>query len=353
VVPVFLPHAGCRHRCVFCNQNAVSGTDARLFSPSRIRHAIDAFLAGSRRRKPTQIAFYGGTFLGLSENAISQCLELAAGFISSGRVDSIRFSTRPDTVDDRRMALIRPFPVKTVELGVQSLDDRVLATSRRGHTAADAVAAHRQLRRAGYRTGLQLMIGLPGQNRQSVLETAKAAAALSPDFVRIYPTVVLEKSPLARLYRENRYRPLPLEEAVSQTAAMFRVFSAAGIAVVRMGLQATPQLVPGKQILAGPHHPAFGEQVRSAVILGRVKESLSGIGAKGQIRIDVHPRLESQLRGPGNRNLRRIAKDFKLTGVSATKNADLDRGIVRIETGGNWREVTVFPPTGGTGDRPV
>ena len=256
-------------------------------------------------------------------------------------------------MDDRRLALIRPFPVKTVELGVQSFDDRVLATSRRGHTAADAVGAHRRLKQAGYRTGLQLMIGLPGQDRQSVLETAKTAAALSPDFVRIYPTLVLAESPLARLYRENRYRPLSLETAVSQAAAMFRVFSDAGISVVRMGLQAAPQLAPEKQVLAGPHHPAFGERVRSAVILGRVKEALSGIGAGGQIRIDVHPRLESQLRGPGNRNLRRIAAYFGLTGVTATKNAGLDRETIRIETGGNWREVALFPPAGGSPDRPV
>jgi len=343
VVPVFLPHAGCPHRCLFCNQQAVTGgSDARP-DPSRIRAHIDSFLSASRRRPLVEIAFFGGTFLGLPKTAVDRMLALAAEFVADGRADGIRFSTRPDTVDPRRIDWIRRYPVTTVELGVQSLDDRVLSECRRGHTPADAAAAIDRIRSVGCRIGMQLMIGLPGQGRASVLETASLAADLAPDFVRIYPTLVLEGSPLAERYRKGRFLPLSLEDAVEQAAAAYRLFAERGIPVVRMGLQPTADLESGGRILAGPYHPAFGEQVRSAALHEKLAQAMNRIRLRGKtVRITVHPTRESQLRGPGSHHLQRLAERFGAGKAVATKDVGLDPDAIRIEAGGQRHQVRIF-----------
>jgi histone acetyltransferase (RNA polymerase elongator complex component) len=343
VVPIFLPNAGCRHRCTFCNQRTITGESGSLPGPTQIRKIIDDFLKHSRPRSSAEIAFFGGTFLGLPEETVRGLLEQAARFVLEGRADGIRFSTRPDTVDQRRMRWIRPFPVNTVELGVQSLDDRVLAGCLRGHTAADAAIAVSRLRSMGCRIGLQLMIGLPGQDRKSVLETARKAVDLGPDFVRIYPTLVLEDSPLADLYRSGRFDPLTLEAAVGQAAALYRMFEQNRIAVVRMGLQETAALRARGRIVAGPYHPAFGELARSAALYTQVESAIERIGVSGgQVKIVIHPTRESQLRGPQNRNLQNLKERFGLSAAAAEKDAGLDRHWLRVETGGKKQPVRIY-----------
>ncbi|MGD8971174.1 MAG: radical SAM protein, partial [Desulfobacterales bacterium] len=139
IVPVFLPHAGCPHRCVFCNQHAITGA-ATLPTLSEFDTAIDRFLGYAAGRPPEiQIAFYGGNFLGMDDAEVIALLALAQQFVRDGRADSIRFSTRPDTIDEHRLQLISGYPVRTVEIGAQSMSDEVLALTRRGHTTAHTV----------------------------------------------------------------------------------------------------------------------------------------------------------------------------------------------------------------------
>ena len=202
VVPVFLPHAGCPHRCVFCNQNAITRAPSGLPSESELESAIVQFLSYTLKRHSTiQIAFFSGNFLGLAPAAVEAFLRLAQRFVQYGRVDSIRFSTRPDTIDRKRLDVLAGYPVRTVELGVQSMVDDVLRRSLRGHTAAQTAAAVKLLKAEGYAVGLQMMVGLPGDTVDRALDTAHRLVDLQPDFVRIYPTVVLKKSLLADWYR--------------------------------------------------------------------------------------------------------------------------------------------------------
>ncbi len=310
VIPVFLPHQGCQHRCAFCDQGAVTGGAGGEVSPDDVDRAVEEGLARARAgRSPVEIAFYGGNFLGLDPDRAGTLLARAARWVDRGRADGIRFSTRPDTVDAGSLARIRPFPVRTVELGVQSLDDAVLAASLRGHTAADSVSAARALKTAGYALGLQLMAGLPGQDPASALDTARRAAALAPDFVRIYPVVVLAGTTLARWWKEGRYRALTLDQAVEWTAGMLGVFRAAGVPVARVGLHA-PDLAP-ESILAGPVHAALGDLAASAWMLSLAREELARENPHGKpLVIRVHPRQEGAARGPGNRNLLALAREF-------------------------------------------
>lgn len=163
IIPIFIPLSGCPHRCSFCNQTAITGVKPYILARSAIEQSIRRFLAFVRdRERPVQIAFYGGNFLGLPERQVRALLETAAAHVARGDAASIRFSTRPDTITKNTLATIRDFPVTTIELGLQSLDDRVLTLTRRGHTANGSVDAARSVKSAGYELGLQMMTGLPG-----------------------------------------------------------------------------------------------------------------------------------------------------------------------------------------------
>lgn len=335
IVPIFIAHAGCPHRCAFCNQDTITGTGPHPLPT--VGERIEAFLSGCRpANRPVYVAFYGGNFLGLSHTDICVLLKAAYGYVRSGQVNGIRFSTRPDTIDSKRLDLLIPYPVHTIELGVQSMDDEVLVRSRRGHSAADTLAAVARLRTRGYHVGLQLMVGLPGDDEARVMDTARRVAALSPDFVRIYPTVVLAGSPLARWYARGDYTPWPLSRCVSLVKRMLLLFQKKKIRVIRMGLQATADLDGGEGILAGPYHPAFGHLVFSEIYLDRATALLNAARISGKIAdqtvsIRVNPRCISKMRGQKNENIRRLQQRFGLAGVDVLADSSLADGQMALK----------------------
>ena len=134
--------------------------------------------------------------------------------------------------------------VRTVELGAQSMDDRVLALSRRGHGSGDTVSAVRILQERGFRVGIQLMPGLPGDSPGQFRETINRVITLRPDMARLYPTVVVKGTELARRFTEEQYRPLALSEAVELCAESSVRLEARGIPVIRIGLMSSPTLLP-------------------------------------------------------------------------------------------------------------
>ena len=333
IIPVFIPHAGCPHRCVFCNQTTIAGQSDPL-APRAIEAHIEQFLTYRQaKRRTTQISFYGGNFLGLPSKTCQDLLKIAEGFVREGSVDTIRFSTRPDTVTPDRIKILDSFHVATIELGVQSMDDKVLQAAGRGHTAADTSLAVQRLKAVGLEVGLQMMIGLPGDTPAKALASAQEIADLEPDFVRIYPTLVLENSRLARWYRENRYQPLDLEAAVHLTARLYRLFRRNKIPVVRMGLQASKELDLEGQVLAGPYHPAFGHLVYARVFRDKVvtllkSQDMSGLKA---LRIRTHPYNISRVRGLKNQNLAFLQAHFDLENVRIISDQTLGVDEIRID----------------------
>jgi histone acetyltransferase (RNA polymerase elongator complex component) len=309
IVPVFIPHAGCPHCCTFCNQQIITGSSPNLPASDKIVSHIQTFL--DYRSAPAsriQISFYGGNFLGMETEEMLRLLRIGRQFIREGKVQSLRFSTRPDTITPHTLSLIQSFPVSTVEIGAQSMDDRVLRFSRRGHSAADTENAVRMLRAEDYEIGLQMMPGLPGESPDSSRESGRRIAALSPDFVRIYPTVVLKNSLLAKWYREGKYSPLSLAEAVERSKELYCMFRERQIPVIRMGLQASEDLSTDAAVLAGPWHPAFGFLVRSQIYLEKALHLISSLSSDDtdwknkEICLRVHPRRISEMRGLKNRN---------------------------------------------------
>lgn len=333
IVPVFLPQAGCPFQCAFCNQRQITGERGGIPDLDVVRKRIDRYLTyRGERRGETQIAFYGGNFLGLGQPLIEKLLSLAQRYVAQNQVAAIRFSTRPDTVRPMQLKWLAPFSVTTIELGVQSMDDRVLRLARRGHTAEDTVMAVHRLKEAGYAVGAQLMVGLPGDDETVSLASARAVARLEPDFVRIYPTLVLRGSRLAAAYRRGRYTPWPLGRCVTAVKRLYNLFQARGIPVIRMGLQASTDLEDGHAVLAGPYHPAFGHLVFSEIFLDRATQGLlqAPVDAKA-VRLRVHPRSVARMRGQKNRNIEILQRRFDLRQIQVLVDDRLGPEDLTIE----------------------
>jgi histone acetyltransferase (RNA polymerase elongator complex component) len=332
IIPVFIPHAGCPHRCIFCNQNSTTGQTDTTPTIGVVRKTIAEFL-GYRRKvaRRTEISFYGGNFLGLWPEQIRLLLATATTYVREGQVDGIRFSTRPDTIDAERLALIAAFPVSTIEIGVQSMNDAVLQLSQRGHSAEDTRRALALLKRQPYRVGAQVMVGLPGDTEATALATARQVAELAPDFVRIYPTLVLRDSPLVRWYNNGRFVPLTLETAVALVAEVYRIFARHDITIVRMGLQAAQELSPQADLLAGPFHPAFGELVQSALWQEAISRQIDRLALQdSEVILDMPPRLISQIKGHRDAVLIHLIGRHQLRAVEVRTSDSIPQDTVLV-----------------------
>jgi len=336
IIPVFLPQRGCSHQCTFCNQFTITGVRPERPLAEELRFQAERFLKYQKRRPPrVQLALYGGNFLGLPQNTVKTLLTEATGLLKKWPDSGIRFSTRPDTITPERLVLIREFPVQTVEIGAQSMNDCVLARAERGHTADDTVKAVALLKERPYEIGIQMMTGLPADTPADALESGRQIVALAPAFVRIYPVLVLKNSPLAKQFHNGRYIPPSLEESVTLVKQLWQLFDQNGIAVIRMGLQATETLIRKGEILAGPFHPSFGHLVyealffdKAAAILTAAYPDTQSIGAT--IKLSVHPRDVSKLRGLNNRNIRRFKDKFKVADVKVITDSELTQNSIRL-----------------------
>lgn len=264
IIPIFIPNLGCPFRCIFCDQSKNTAKETGCLTSEEIAGEITKWLDyRSEKERPTEVAFYGGTFTSLPVKEQERMLKAASPFIKSGAVLSIRASTRPDCIREENLLLLREYGVETIELGVQSMDNDVLLKSGRGYSSEAVIEAVAILKKYKFNIGIQLMPGLPGDTFEKSMTTAEEVVKLAPQFVRIYPTVVIKDTRLHDLYMSGQYTPLSLEEGIIRSAGMVRLFRKNNIEVIRVGLQSAPTLEEEGNIVAGPYHPAFGEMVES------------------------------------------------------------------------------------------
>jgi len=303
VIPIFIPHRGCPHDCLFCNQQKISGHDREEARPP-IALTIDVWLERKKDRHQVQVAFFGGSFTCLPKSEQAAMLSAVQPYIAAGKVDTIRLSTRPDCIDAGVCALLKEYNVGVVEIGTQSLSDAVLQKSLRGHTAHETRHAFRLLKAAGIQVGLQLMPGLPGETSASFLRGIDEVIGLQPSFVRLYPALVVKGSGLETLYHAGRYRPLSLKKAIALTARCYQKLTEAGIRVVRMGLQ--PSALLEENVVAGPYHPAFGELVQSRLWLKKIRAGLVALGPEQKLFIHISEKDMSAVVGMKKQNTKRL-----------------------------------------------
>ena len=310
VIPVFVPHLGCRHECVFCNQRRISGSE-KAATAATVKQAIEQSAALPRSGAKRQLAFYGGSFTAIEPERQEELLGAAAEAIGKGEIDAIRLSTRPDAIDETVLARLKRFGVETVELGAQSMDGEVLRLSGRGHTAEDVVRSSEAVKAAGFRLILQMMTGLPGDSVDKDIETAKKLIALRPDGVRIYPTVIVRDTALYDLWRAGEYREHTVEDAVAVCAQLMPLFEEANIPVIRLGLNPTEELSQGAAV-AGAYHPALGELVRSRILLEKARALLAGTEPGSRVTLGVNAAELSQMIGQRRRNVGVLCEELGL-----------------------------------------
>ncbi len=306
-IPIFVPHYGCPHDCVFCNQKSITGEGEKP-SGARTERIIKEHLKTlPKEKRVVEAAFFGGSFTAVESELQEELLGAAYEFLKNGDIDGIRLSTRPDCIDDEVMERLMRYGVTTIELGVQSLDDEVLVKSGRGHSAADVEKAVEIIRRYPVKLGLQMMTGLPGDTAEKSLETAKKIVAMKPDCARIYPTLVINNTELANMYIRGEYMPQTLDNAVELAAQLIEILEGGGVEVIRVGLAATDEICEGGALVAGPCHSAFGELAEGEIFYNKIKKA--AYGEMGEVTVMVNPADISKAIGNGKRNIKRLKNE--------------------------------------------
>ena len=230
---------------------------------------------------------------------------------------------------EEKLARLRRYGVETVELGAQSMCDEVLLRSGRGHMSEDTVKAAKLVKDAGFTLILQMMTGLPGSDDARDIQTARSIAALHPDGVRIYPTVILRDTPLCDLWQAGKYREHTVEDAVRVCARILPIFENAGIPVIRLGLNPSDELSGGAAV-GGAYHPSLGELVRSRLWRDKAEAILSGIEPGADVILGVSANRISVMTGQHRANLSYLQERFSLRSVRVCASDVPDGEIVRI-----------------------
>ena len=335
-IPVFIPHLGCPNLCVFCNQRSISGKQG--FEIESVKDEIDKALLTIPADYEVEIAYFGGSFTGIDRKLMIRLLDLAKAYVDrpiDGRacVSGIRMSTRPDYIDCEIMEMLSHYPVKTVELGLQSMDDRVLLRSKRGHSAERAEQACKMIKDAGYGLVGQMMIGLPDSTLENELYTARRICEMGADAVRIYPTVTFYDTELACMAERGEYTPIELEDAVLRSKEVLKVFEGNSVECIRIGLCASDNLMDPEKVMGGANHPALGELVLGELYYDKMCRLMEDFNkVQGRTAVFSVPQGDlSKAIGQNGRNKKRLVNKYLLNGVTVTEHADTDEITLNIK----------------------
>lgn len=332
IIPIFIPHLGCPNDCVFCNQRAIT---ARITAPSSnaVKSQIEEWLTTLGDVETVEIAFYGGSFTGLSIPEQNIYLDIAKDYLDKGLIDGVHLSTRPDYINEEILDNLKEHGVKTIELGVQSFDDKVLEASNRGHSAESVYKACELIKSYGFSLGIQLMIGLPGDSLESCIYSAREAAALKPELARLYPTIVLNDTELLNMYNRGEYAALSREEAIKRTKEMYRILDEAGIYIMRVGLKSTDVIGDGGAINGGTYHPAFRQLVEGEIMKDLIEEAIMKLPEdSGKIDVFSSPKWYSNMLGNRGCNREYFAQKYPEFNIKYRVDEALNHSEIRIES---------------------
>lgn len=321
-ISIFVPHNGCPNMCSFCNQFAIT-SHVKQPNTYDVDFAVNTAL-NSVKYDPsvTEIAFFGGSFTAIEQGYMIELLKSAYKYVQNNTVSGIRVSTRPDAIDVDRLEILKSFGVTTIELGAQSMIDNVLINNHRGHTSDDVVNAAKMIKEYGFKLGLQMMTGLYSDDDKGALYTCDKFIEIEPDFVRIYPTIVLKGTLLENLFRQGVYNPQSVDKAVDLCAKLLQKFNSAKIPVIRLGLHTINE----DEYVAGPWHPAFGELCESKLQLNKL---LGLIDKKGRYNVLVHPSMHSKTVGQKRFNIKLLEEKEIFIKVISDKQIDIDEIVIR------------------------
>ncbi|CCL60087.1 radical SAM protein [Clostridioides difficile] len=327
IIPIFVPHKGCPHDCIFCNQKKITGVSTDVTSEDA-RNIIEECLETIDKDADVEIAFFGGSFTAIDIDIQKSLLSVAKEYVEKGLVKDIRMSTRPDCIDEDILSMLKEYKTSIIELGVQSLDEKVLLDSIRGHQSEIVYKSSKMIKNSGIKLGLQMMIGLPADTEEKCIFTAKKFVELKPDCVRVYPTLVVKDTGLEKLMEQNKYNPFTLEESVNIVKKVLVLFYVNNINVIRVGLQATDDIQIGKAVLAGPYHPAFRELVEADMIKDYLEFVILQNKNINQMLVKSNKKNISKIIGNKKTNVKYMEEKFGV--LLKTQESDLDINQLEI-----------------------
>ncbi|HFL3607411.1 TPA: elongator complex protein 3 [Clostridioides difficile] len=327
IIPIFVPHKGCPHDCIFCNQKKITGVSTDVTSEDA-RNIIEECLETIDKDADVEIAFFGGSFTAIDIDIQKSLLSVAKEYVEKGLIKDIRMSTRPDCIDEDILSMLKEYKTSIIELGVQSLDEKVLLDSIRGHQSEIVYKSSKMIKNSGIKLGLQMMIGLPADTEEKCIFTAKKFVELKPDCVRVYPTLVVKDTGLEKLMEQNKYNPFTLEESVNIVKKVLVLFYVNNINVIRVGLQATDDIQIGKAVLAGPYHPAFRELVEADMIKDYLEFVIFQNKNVKQMLVKSNKKNISKIIGNKKTNVKYMEEKFGV--LLKTQESDLDINQLEI-----------------------
>lgn len=255
------------------------------------------------KAKNAEIAFFGGSFTAIDREYMITLLEAAKAYtkIFSG----IRISTRPDCIDDEILTILKKYGVTAIELGAQSMDNCVLDANERGHSSEAVERSSKLIKAYGFSLGLQMMTGLYKSSVEKDIKTAESFIELKPDTVRIYPTVIMKDTRLAKLYLDGDFLPYSLEQSVDLCSKLIPMFESVGIKIIRLGLHYSDSIVNNS--LGNNYHPAFKELCESRIFYNKFLEEAKHIDKSKPLTVYINQKSLSKFYGQKKSNLISLA----------------------------------------------
>ena len=341
IIPVFVSHRGCPHDCVFCNQKKITGQGGDA-TGADVKAKIEEYLATIPHVNTIiELAFYGGSFTAIPLEQQVELLAAVQPYIEDGSIRNIRVSTRPDCINRQVLEVLKKYRVQIVELGVQSMDEEVLALSNRGHSAQDVIDAVKLLKADGFIVGVQVMVGLPGDTEQKSLDTVKRLIELQPHIARIYPALVIRNTYMEQMYYEGSYQPLSIEAAVEICKKQLILFEQNHIEVIRIGLQPTENILEGREVVAGPFHPSMRQLVVSSLYKALMESALNSEEHIETLEIVVHPADISDLLGQKKMNILFLKNVKKIDKIHIQQDGKQERQSFLMKNGEIVRKLSI------------
>ncbi|MCD2346000.1 elongator complex protein 3 [Clostridium guangxiense] len=333
IIPIFVPHEGCPHNCVFCNQNTITGV-SDLVNANYVRSTIEGYIKTIPNKDAViEVSFFGGTFTAIDMEKQKELLKVAKEYKDMGIVKYIHLSTRPDYIDDEILNNLKNYSADVIELGIQSLDKEVLLKSGRGHSDEDARKASKLIKEYGFILGHQVMLGLPGDSFEKDIETARKSIEMKPDICRIYPALVIKDTPMEKMYREGIYKPYTLEECIDICKVIYGMYAAHNIKIIRVGLQPTKEINKDGDVVAGPFHPAVRELVEGRIINDIIFEYLKDIDAD-EAEVVINEKDISKLYANKKEFFNDTKRKLIHVKINIAQSKDIPRNYIKIMCSG-------------------
>lgn len=298
-ISIFVPHLGCPQNCSFCNQKRISG-QKEIPNEKDLEEAVKTAFLHNKDLSNTELAFFGGSFTAIEEEYMLMLLKKGKELVEQYALKGIRISTRPDCISEEILSLLKEYKVTAIELGAQSMNDKVLKLNNRGHGSFDIINASKLIKDNSFELGLQMMTGLYGSDSEMDLETAKSLIELKPVTMRVYPTIVFKDTELCDLFIAGKYKPAKLEETIILCSKIIKLCDENNIKLIRLGLHSSDEVANS---VAGPMHPAIMELCQSRIFYNELSGKL---GKKGNYKVFVNNRKVSIATGQKKDNINKL-----------------------------------------------